>query len=209
VTTDGDPLVFCTAQFELELKAHREVVRRLDAMGELRREQEDGRERWVWLESRPSGEIVIAGLSLDADRMTVETQSVLRSARVGGRLAEELGDLIVLLDVDTQQPTPEMLARRAAASAGEGDPSPIPPDEHRRMVREMLEQHYQRWPDEAVPALGDITPREAVADPEGRSEVIALLRDFEEWSRTAPEEMRDFDFGFLWDELGLDRSEPE
>jgi hypothetical protein len=209
VTTDGEPLVFCTAQFELELKGHREVVRRLDAMGELRREQEDGSERWVWLEPRPSGEIVIASLSLDADRMTVETQSVLRSSRVGGRLAEEMGDLIVLLDVDTQQPTPEMLARRAAASAGEGDPSPISPEEHRGMVRDMLEQHYRRWPDEAVPALGDITPREAVADPEGRSEVIALLRDFEERSRSAPEAMRDFDFGFLWDELGLDRNEPE
>ncbi len=209
VTTDGEPVVFCATQFEVERKARREVVRRLDAMEELHREQEDGSERWVWLEPRPGGEIVIASLSLDADRMTVETQSVLRSARVGGRLAEEMGDRIVLLDINTQEPTPEMLARHAAASAGDGDPSPISPDEHRRVVREILEQHYRRWPDEAVPALGDITPREAVADPEGRSEVIALLSDFEEWSRSAPEEMRDFDFGFLWDELGLDRNEPE
>jgi hypothetical protein len=209
VTTDGEPVVFCTGQYEVERKAHREVVLRLDAMEELRREQEDGSERWVWLEPRPSGEIVIASLSLDADSMTVETQSVPRSARVGDRLAEEMGDLIVFLDLNTQEPTQEMLARRAAASAGDGDPSPISSDEHRRVVREMLDQHYRRWPDESVPALGGITPREAVADPEGRSEVIALLRDFEERSRSAPDAMRDFDFGFLWDELGLDRNEPE
>ena len=40
-------------------------------------------------------------------------------------------------------------------------------------------------------------------------EVVLRLDAMEERSRSAPEAMRDFDFGFLWDELGLDRNEPD
>jgi hypothetical protein len=205
VTTDGEPLVFCTAEYEIAGGEDREIVRRLDAMRDVRREQEDGRERWVWMEPRADGNVVIASLSLEADRLKVETQSVLRSARVGGRLAEEIGDRITLVDHTTQKVTPEMLASRAAGPRDGEDRPSIPPDEERRMVREVMEQHYRRWPDEPVPALEGLTPREAVADPDLRGDVIALLREFEEQSRSGPEAMRGFDFGFLWEQLGLDR----
>ena len=52
VTTDGEPLVFSTAEYEVAEGRAAEVVRRLDAMEELHREQDDGAERWVWLETR-------------------------------------------------------------------------------------------------------------------------------------------------------------
>jgi hypothetical protein len=100
-----------------------------------------------------------------------------------------------------------MLMRQAAEAKGGADSSAIPPEEQHRVVLEMLGRHYRSWPDEEVPALGNVTPREAVADPELRPDVIRLLLDFEERNRSAPGPMKEFDFGFLWDELGLDRNE--
>ena len=42
-------------------------------------------------------------------------------------------------------------------------------------MREM----EQEWVDRPIPALEGRTPREALADPEHRDDVIELLRDFE------------------------------
>jgi hypothetical protein len=207
VTTDGEPLVFSTAEYEVADGHKAEIVRRLDAMEKLHREQDDGTERWVWLEPRDGGDLVIAGLSLEDRLLKVETQSVARAARVGAELAQTLGDLVVLLDLHTEKLTPEMLMRQAAEAKGGADSSAIPPEEQHRVVLEMLERHYRSWPDEDVPALGNVTPREAVADPELRPDVIRLLLDFEQRNRSAPGPLRDFDFAFLWDELGLDRNQ--
>jgi hypothetical protein len=207
VTSDGEPLVFSTAEYEIAEGRAAEVVRRLDGMEELRREQDDGAERWVWLKTQDGGDLVIAGLSLEDRLLKVETQSVARAARAGAGLAETLGDLVVLLDLHTEEVTPEMLMREVAASRDGANSSEIPPEEQRRVVLEMLERHYRSWPDEEVPALGNVTPREAAADPELRPDVIRLLLDFEEQNRSAPGPMKDFDFGFLWDDLGLGRNE--
>jgi hypothetical protein len=50
-------------------------------------------------------------------------------------------------------------------------------------IREHLEkmhfEHWKKWVDEAVPALGDETPREAVKSPDGREKVEAILRGAE------------------------------
>ena len=107
MTTDGEPLVFSTAEYEVAEGRAAEVVRRLDAMEELHREQDDGAERWVWLETRDGRDLVIASLSVEDRLLKVETQSVARAARTGAGLAETLGDLVVLLDLHTEELTAE------------------------------------------------------------------------------------------------------
>jgi hypothetical protein len=52
-----------------------------------------------------------------------------------------------------------------------------------------------------------MAPRDAVTDPVRRSEVIKLLLEAEERTRASSWPMNEFDFDFLWSELGLDRSE--
>jgi hypothetical protein len=41
----------------------------------------------------------------------------------------------------------------------------------------MMRDLKRRWIDERIPALGGRTPREALLDPAGRREVLALLDD--------------------------------
>lgn len=207
VTTDGDPLVLCAAEYGFPARDRAEVVRRLDAMPELQREQEDGSERWVWLEDRGGQDLVIGSIEVARRRLTAESMSVVRSATIGAGLARHLGELVTLVDLKTEPATPEMMARRARQAPRGGQGPALSPEEERELVQRTLEQHYRSWPDEELPALGGLTPREAVEDREGRERVIALLRDFEESQASAPEPMRGFDFGFLWQELGLDRDD--
>ena len=46
-------------------------------------------------------------------------------------------------------------------------------------LSEHLRQHYRRWVDNKVPALGNRTPREAVRDADGREAVEALIAQIE------------------------------
>ncbi len=46
------------------------------------------------------------------------------------------------------------------------------------LVQQFVRQKEVEWCDEPVPALGGITPRQAVADPTRRADVVALLRSF-------------------------------
>lgn len=76
-------------------------------------------------------------------------------------------------------------------------------------LREELQRNaYRNWADEAIPALGDMTPREAVKTDRGRRKVKRLLRSYEAQEARASRRTGDkpMDFGFLREAIGL---EPE
>ena len=75
-----------------------------------------------------------------------------------------------------------------------------------KYLGEYYEDHYRKWLDEPVPALGNRTPRHAARLKTVRPKLIALLKDFESHSerqRRAGEIA--YDFSWMWEELGLKR----
>jgi hypothetical protein len=80
----------------------------------------------------------------------------------------------------------------------------VPPEVAGQVVHNLLDGQYRTWPDEPLPALDGRTAREAVRDPAGRRRVTELLRSFEEAELRRPPALR-YDFGWLWQELGLER----
>jgi hypothetical protein len=208
VTTDGEPLVLCTGEYEFEDRDRAEIIRRLDAIAELEREQDDGSHRWVWMEERDGQNLLIGSIEVEEARLSVDTMSVARATRIGARLDEQLGELTVMIDLSTERVTPAMMARRERGAPGDGERPSVTTDDEWAVVHSAMARHYRGWLNEEIPALGGMTPREAVQDPEGRQRVVALLRNMEELQASAPEAMRGFDFGFLWRQLGLDRDEP-
>jgi hypothetical protein len=66
-----------------------------------------------------------------------------------------------------------------------------------------MENLYMKWADDNVPALGGLTPREAVKTPEGRAKVIGLVNDWEHTMGRGPKSQIEFDFEKLRSELGL------
>ena len=208
LTSDGEPLVLSTVVFDVTEGTQDEIVEHLDAADGFRREAGSVSDRWEWLGPSAGSDRVVAELSLDEDALTVMTHSLARASKANARLADELGDRIVLKDIRTEQPSPDALAELGIELVGEdGQESQF--EEQRQVVHEVLERHYRKWLDEALPALGDLTPREAVTDPVRRSDVIAHLVEAEERTRASSQPMCEFDFEFLWTELGLSRDEAE
>jgi hypothetical protein len=66
-------------------------------------------------------------------------------------------------------------------------PEPAPTPEMQEVRNRILESHWKNWVDDHIPALGGLTPRQAVKDEDGREKVLALLNDFERHEKEAPE----------------------
>jgi len=207
VTADGEPLVLSTVVFGVAEAAHDEIVHRLDEAEGFRREGGAG-DRWSWFGPSKGSNKAVADLTLEERLLTVLTQSLAWASKANSRLVEELGELIVLKDISTQEATPEMLAELGIAPGG-WEEAEAPSEDQKQVVHQVLEKHYRKWLDEAAPALGDLSPREAAADPERRPEVIAQLLEAEERTRASSWPMNEFDFDFLWEELGLSRDEAD
>jgi hypothetical protein len=206
-TADGEPLVLCTVAFDVADGAHQEIVERLDGADGFRRERGISGDCWVWLGPSGGGGKTVADISLEEEMFTVRTQSLAWASKANSRLVEELGERIVLRDIQTQEATPEML-EELGIDPGEEEPEPASEDQ-KQVVHQVLEKHYRKWLDEPLPALDDASPRDAVTDQMQRPEVIKLLLEAEERTRASTWPMNEFDFEFLWSELGLDRSEAE
>ncbi len=74
-------------------------------------------------------------------------------------------------------------------------------------MQAFYERHYRAWLDEPLPALAGRTPREAANLKSARPKVIALLKDMENLSARERLEGRPaYDFGWMWGQLGLERS---
>jgi hypothetical protein len=67
-----------------------------------------------------------------------------------------------------------------------------------------MQEAERRWVDEAVPALGGATPRQAADDPTRRGDLERLLEEFEAMSATMPAGAASFDVARLRRLLGAD-----
>lgn len=92
---------------------------------------------------------------------------------------------------------------QAAASGASG----MPPAVIAQAIEQMLHRHYVNWSDEAIPALGGLTPRQAIASPAGLERVKGLLREYEdgEQQQSAAQRRPAVSYQFLWDALGISR----
>ena len=102
--------------------------------------------------------------------------------------------------VDPRSPA----AREAAA---EKTQPRLPPQLEAQVVNDFLRKRYDKWTEEPIPALGNQTPRESIRTAKGRLAVVDLLKSYEQHEARRGREhgTGPFDFGFLWERLGLER----
>ncbi len=121
------------------------------------------------------GRIVIEG-----QRLTAEVNSAERAKALRRELDTRLGDAGRFKVEEIQDL--EVMMRRQATEAGESATSAeheelMQHPEVQAQVTEMISQHWAGWVDQEIPALGGISPREAVKTPDGREAVEALLEE--------------------------------
>lgn len=67
-----------------------------------------------------------------------------------------------------------------------------------------MTRHYREAIDAPVSMLGDRAPRELAKTPEGREKVVEWLKYLQNQNDArGDDEQADYDFGWLWAELGL------
>ncbi len=106
--------------------------------------------------------------------MTLECSTRQRLERGKALLQFLVGEQLRHLDDDFTNWQSAMRDRKPSPDPPKG--SGLPPGVERELVQKVLEEHYRKWPDTPLIALDGKTPREAMATPEGRAQVVDLLK---------------------------------
>ena len=129
-----------------------------------------------------------------------------RAARVRHLLHPALADLVREPLVERVTPEQAMAeAGTAGASAARAIPEGVDPAELRAAVHEVLDRQYRKTLGEPVPMLGGKSPTAGGAE-RGRAAgggELAQGPGADERPMPARRPVRDYDFGWMWEELGV------
>ena len=198
ITGDGEPFIFARVIFDL---LDREAaIRSLADRDRYRR----SRRRQLRL-ARAGGQFTAQCRHDELRRKTRRARNHFSKTRreSAGRVADLFAGAARFRAISYEDV--EQALKRAPQTSKQKEPD-IPVEEQRKILGEFYEDHYRKWLDEPVPALGNRTPRHAARLKTVRPKLVALLKDFESHSerqRRAGEIA--YDFSWMWEELGLNR----
>jgi hypothetical protein len=203
VNREGDALEFCRADYSVLDEAA--LLAKLRSLPELMEEPgKPGEAHFAWLETATEGPRAVYGhVQTGGGHLRLEAQSRTRLQLGRGLLEAHAGRLLKHQD-DAYQSLDEIKRQAASREPPERD-KPIPAELERELILQMKANHYARWPDDPLPALGGKTARQAVKTQSGRKAVLDLIRDMEHHeARGAKEGDLAFDFTPLRKTLGLE-----
>ncbi len=220
VNADGDDLVFHRIVFPLAKGViGKSVARRLNAAQWLEPASDTF---WNWLApvtktrkprttkggqafvtTMEDGTPVFANVELVGRKLIVEVNSAARAEQAITQMREWLGDCVSTPMTEIR--TMAQFMADDAARAPQEETLDIPPNEMERIVHEMLTREYTKTLDEAVPALGNKTPRALARTKAGRAKVADCLKYIENGAAKSGtgEPMATYDFTWMWQELGI------
>jgi len=203
--TDGDALLLTTDHFAIESGNRAEVERSLAHMEGVEAPEPDQHPR-VYDFLRPGNLVhaswentLIGRVQFSEGTLQIETNSRERADALRKRVEAACGDLIRHRAREHSDPLSPPVAEQAARRR----PPEPPPPEAEELVLEFKRRHYADWADHALPALGGLSPREAVRTARGRGAVDVLLKDMENHERRSSGATA-FDFAPLREDLGLE-----
>ena len=196
--TDGDPLLFHTLHYDIDdaEKAFQHLCSlsviedektlrssaTMDDNGRVIRAEiswcREGHKGSSALDNTILGRIII-----NNRKLTIEVNSETRAKAIRKEVKTRLGKYARYKTTEIQSPESipdrEKIAegRNLEKEMGHDELMQIP--EVRDKVAEVLTAHWDGWVDKKIPALGGITPRQAVKTNDGRESVEALLLDAE------------------------------
>lgn len=199
LTPEGDAIEPGMIRFRIiDRKA---ALARLNSMPDVKPENPDADGRsvlhYVWLESgdgpvrtTPSA---AGGFTNHSFRMTPDGRGVMESERILGFVRVVRGRLeLECLSRTRLERGRSLLSERLRGAAeaepgihpprpagGSGGKEEIPPEAIRAIEEKISRKFSAEWPDQSIPALDGLTPRQAAADPAARIKLEALLKGME------------------------------
>ncbi len=219
--TDGDPLMFCKATFDLKVTVEAAFPRLASLCFE--RTLEDIRDdaardpsgaicrlEFSWLKKgnqkmKSWTSTVMGALVLEPGKITAEVNSEKRAKKIRQEIEKRMGQDAAFVGLTLQSPES---ARKNMKGGLAG--KPLAPDrelqespEVREAMAHMATKQWESWFDEKIPALGGLTPRQAAKIPEGRELLEALLYQYERNSERGGNNLLKPDVPALRHKLGL------
>lgn len=206
--TDGEDLVFHELRFPVMAGITQAQV--AEAINRLPDLSADGAKRWLWLAPQKKrrnvapveGGTILGTLELRGKALVLEVNSAEWAARGAAMISKATGNLLrsPLMAIHTFDQA--MAAHREKAPYPQAE---IPPEVAREVVHAQMDRHYRETLDQPIPALNGKTPRQAVKTADGRNLVVDWLTLLETGTARADAgAMAGYDFGWMWEELGLD-----
>ena len=204
VNREGDAVEFCGADYSvLDEPA---LLAKLRSLEELKEEPgEPGEAHFAWLEIATEGPRAAYGhVQTGGGHLHLEAQSRPR-LQLGRGLLEAHAGRLLRHQGDTCQSLDDIKQKAAASREPVERAAAIPAEVERETILRMKAQHYAKWPDDPLPALGGKTARQAVKSASGRKAVLDLIREMEHGeARGAKEGQPAFDFTTIRTTLGLE-----
>lgn len=198
MTAEGDPFIFAKVVFEASDRGA--VIRALANHSNL---ADHGDGSYGWLENQGAFQRSLGTFVLEDDRLMFETTSRQRAERGKEFLQRLLGEA-VRFRVITYEDVGQALKR--APGPAKNEMPDIPPEVLAELLGRFYEEHYHKWVDQPLPALGNRTPRYAARLKTVRPKLIALLKDMESRAERDRRAGRPaYDISWMWQELGLTR----
>ncbi|MBI3291399.1 MAG: SEC-C domain-containing protein [Elusimicrobia bacterium] len=208
-TGTGEPMLISRAWYEV--LDHPEVKKRIGAMPGiehmgLHEDPQMKGERYDWVTSDPAafvlpGEegvsfqstwygpdqkargLVLGNITLFERELEVQCMSRERLERLTAMLEERMGAAVRRKGTLFQEMEKALEQFRRAGKQDEETRSGIPPEIERRLLKKYFTDYYTRWVDMPIPALDNLTPRQAARNPAYRTRLEDLLKDFEQTER--------------------------
>jgi len=174
--TEGEPLRLVDATYRVP-----DPAAAAKALGrKLRREDEDER-RFVEVVARDGQDLIRGSITLDGDVARVEANSEKRADRLERILMRAApGTLLIRREEQGVEEAIETFREEEGGASGSRDtePADLAADPAiAAAMEQMMRDYEQRWVSDSIPALGGMTPRQALEDPEMRRELEAMLDD--------------------------------
>jgi hypothetical protein len=75
-----------------------------------------------------------------------------------------------------------------------------------QLYSQFMQNYYEKWFSEKIPALDNKTPVEAIKTEEGKEKVIELLKLYENLEERKKGEARPhYDLAWVWQRLGIEK----
>ena len=194
VNRENEPLLLCRTELATGIDLP-DLHAALDGLFE---HEDDS--QWTDLWIAPNGERIVRGtVRYEDGRLCVDANSVERRERLVEIILKAIPDCDVVVD-ERVDPREALHARRGAKGDMVGADA-VPP-ELAALADQFIRRKEAEWVDESIPALGGLTPRQALDDPTRREDLFALLREMDD--QAVPNGARGFDARRIRALLGLE-----
>jgi hypothetical protein len=163
--------------------------------------------------------VLLGTINIEHGKLIISVNSTRRAKKIRRLVEKRLGKEAIYKTTLIEPIEPEVEKMWAAAASGAANPAAeewaqgsersgvisladLPP-EVRAKLEETARQHWVTWVDLPVPALNNMTPREAAKSEEGRELLESLLLDYERHNDGPNENFMRPDILELRRELGL------